>query len=88
MTETEIIAALLDYVVHANPTVGARESIPLDQSLFTLGILDSFGVIEMVGFVETKWGIKIFDAEITDETFGGINKMAKLISKKLGSDGQ
>jgi len=86
MNQADIVATLLEYIVHANPTVGTKDAIPLDQSLFTLGILDSFGVIEMVGFVEKRWAIRILDSEITDERFGGINKMAKLILEKLASD--
>ena len=86
MNQTDIISTLLDYVFEANPTAETKEAIPLDQSLFTLGILDSFGVIEMVGFVEKRWNIRILDSEITDDKFGGINKMAKLIVEKIGAD--
>ena len=85
MNQNEVIETLVDYVLHASPTAGPRDSIPLDQSLFTLGILDSFGVIEMVDFIEKRWAIKIYDSEITEEKFGGIHKMAKLISEKLAA---
>jgi len=86
MNHSQIVSQLLNYVVDASPSAGSSEKIPLDQSLFALGILDSFGVVEMVDFIERKWAIKILDSEINEEKFGGINKMASLISEKLESD--
>ena len=58
------------------------DAIPRDQSLLELGILDSYGVIELVEFLEAEWSISIADEEITKEKMGSINKMATLIAEK------
>ena len=48
-----------------------------------LGYLDSFGIIELVTFLEKKYKISILDEELTKEIFGSINKMANLVLKKI-----
>lgn len=59
-----------------------QNNLPRDQSLIELGILDSFGVIELVEFLEENWEIHIQDEDITRERMGSINKMAQLVAEK------
>jgi acyl carrier protein len=83
MKQEEIAAILLKYIRESNPVAADMAEIPVNESLYELGVLDSFGVIETVDFIEKRWSIKILDSEITKEKFGGINKMAALVSEKL-----
>lgn len=83
LTHEEIVSAILDYLQEASPAAVERSKIPLGESLYQIGILDSFGVVEMVDFIEKKWAIRILDAEITLEKFGSIDKMAGLIREKI-----
>ena len=83
MNHELIVAEILKYLRESNPVAAERGELPLDESLYELGILDSFGVVETVDFIEKKWSIRILDAEITVEKFGSINKMARLVSEKI-----
>jgi acyl carrier protein len=83
MPRQVIVDTLTDYIRKAVPSLPSDQVIPLDTSLYEVGILDSFGVVELVDFVETHWRIKIHDSELTQEKFGGINKMTNLIEAKL-----
>ena len=83
MVNEQIVAELLEYIYDANPVAEASRPLPLNESLYELGILDSFAVIELVEHIQDHWEIKILDSEITHEKFGGINKMAKLVGEKL-----
>ena len=56
-----------------------RETLPRDESLLELEVLDSAGVIEFVVFAEATWGIEISDDDITKERMGSLNKMAALV---------
>lgn len=85
MKEEEIALAIKEYVLKNNPGARSHEPIPLDTSLLELGILDSFGIVELIAFIENNWSIRIFDSEITKEKFGGINKMAKLVGEKISN---
>lgn len=80
---SEIVDTIIDYLKKGNPIYNELQVIPLDQSLVELGYMDSFGVIDMVTFLEGNYSITINDDEITKEKFGSINKMAKLVEKKI-----
>lgn len=82
MKKEEIIQQLKKHILESYPSA-KKEDLPLDQSLYDLGILDSFGIVELVQFIESHWAIRIEDREITPEKFGGILKMAALIEVKL-----
>jgi acyl carrier protein len=83
MTHEQIVAELLKFVVDNNPVARQRQPLPLDVSLMEIGVLDSFGVIELVSLIEKRWSIKIYDSELTKEKFGGVDKMARLVKEKL-----
>ncbi len=83
MSHDEIVDTLLQYIYDSNPMAEDAKPLPLDKSLYDLGILDSFAVVELVSFIEKHWEIRILDSELTKEKFGGVDKMARLISEKL-----
>lgn len=78
-----ILKDLIDYLKKGNPLIRNRKNIPLDKSLLELGLIDSFGVIEIITYLEKKYKIRINDNEITKEKFGSLNKMSKLVSEKI-----
>jgi acyl carrier protein len=82
MTKNEIKKNLLIFLKKGNPTIKNLKKIPENKSLVELGYMDSFGVIEVVGYFEKKYSIKIDDNEITKEKFGSINKMINLVYEK------
>jgi acyl carrier protein len=78
-----ITQALVD---HLQSSMGVSKSthIPLDESLLAAGIIDSFAIIELAEFIESKWKIKIEDSEFIGMNFGSLHKMAAFIlSKKV-----
>ena len=79
--QEKIISGILDFLKLGNPSI-KKKKIPLNKSLMELGYLDSFGIIELVTYLEKKYDIKIEDNEITLEIFGSIEKMADLGNKK------
>ena len=78
-----ILKDLIDYLKKGNPLIRNRKNIPLDKSLLELGLIDSFGVIEIITYLEKKYKIRINDNEITKEKFDSLNKMSKLVSEKI-----
>tara|TARA_B100001027_G_C15968837_1_gene198871 strand:+ start:106 stop:378 length:273 start_codon:yes stop_codon:yes gene_type:complete len=82
LSEKEVVNEILNFLMLGNPSL-KKQKIPLDKSLMELGYLDSFGIIELVTFLEKKFKVTIEDKEITKEIFGSINKMSKLVVKKI-----
>jgi acyl carrier protein len=77
----EITAVLVDYVVSHHPSRFSADTLPRDESLVELQVLDSTGVIEFIAFAEETWGIAISDEDITSERMGSLNKMAILVQQ-------
>lgn len=55
-----------------------------DESLVAKGVVDSYGIIEVVSFMEERWNIKIQDNEVTRQNIGSLNKMADFVIHKKG----
>lgn len=86
MNNKVIIDDLLNYLKSGNPLLKNKKKIPLNKSLLELGLIDSFGVIEIISYLEKKYKIQIDDSEITKEKFGSIEKMAKLVLNKIKNE--
>jgi acyl carrier protein len=54
-----------------------------NDSLLENGIIDSTGVLEIVTFLEEKFGIQVEDEEIIPEYFDSINNLDNYLNKKL-----
>ncbi|MBZ0155098.1 MAG: acyl carrier protein [Alphaproteobacteria bacterium] len=56
-----------------------------DVSFLEKGIIDSTGVLELVSFVETRYGIPVLDEELIPENFDSVNKLFRFIMTKRDS---
>jgi len=83
ITSKEIEKDLIRYLKNGNPILDKMKDVPLNESLVELGYIDSFGVIDLVTYLENKWKVKIENAEITKEKFGSISKIINLVYSKL-----
>jgi acyl carrier protein len=79
----EITAAMVDYIVTQHPSKFSADTLPRDESLLELEVLDSAGVVEFIAFAEDTWGIAISDEDITSERMGSLNRMAALVQEYL-----
>lgn len=58
------------------------EELTDSDSLLDKGIIDSTGVLELVGFLEENYHIQIEDEELVPENLDSINNLVKFIQKK------
>jgi acyl carrier protein len=79
--QAEITSMLVDYILSHHPSKFTAETLPRDESLLELEVLDSAGVIEFIVFAESTWEIEISDEDITKERMGSLNKMAALVQQ-------
>ncbi len=54
-----------------------------DASFLEEGIVDSLGIMELVLFIEEKFGVKVKDEEITPDNFDSVNKLANFIQCQI-----
>lgn len=58
-----------------------------DESLLEKGIIDSTGVLELVGFLESRFGIRVQDGEIIPENLDSIRSLTRFIERSTGAPG-
>jgi acyl carrier protein len=78
----EIIEALKEGICQINVTVD-KKIIPADKGLIESGILDSYGFIEFVTYIEKNYNIELQDDEINNKNFADLNTIAAFIQTKL-----
>lgn len=54
-----------------------------DESLLGRGIIDSTGVLEVVGFLETEFGIEVADEEMLPENLDSVRQLVEYVGRKL-----
>lgn len=59
------------------------EKLKIDTSFQEHGIIDSLGFVELIGFVEKKFGIQIKDDELIPENFDSLQKITQFVESKL-----
>ena len=52
------------------------------SSLLELGVVDSTGVLEIMGFLENSFGVVVEDDEIVPENLDSIERIAAFVERK------
>ena len=62
----------------------ARAPLPedADASLFELGVLDSFGLMDAVARLEEAFGVKVPDADLTPRRFETVAKIERYFASR------
>jgi methoxymalonate biosynthesis acyl carrier protein len=61
---------------------GGRD-IPEDEPIIENGVLTSLQTVELVMFLEDRFGIMVEDEELDEENFGSVNAIAGLVAGKI-----
>ena len=54
------------------------------DSFLETGVVDSTGILELVGFVEERYGIEVDDEDLLPENFDSISSLSAYIARKMG----
>ena len=77
----DVLETVRAYIVE-NFLFGDDSRISPDTDFIENGILDSTGVLELVGFLEEKFGIHVEDDEVVPDNMNSLEKISRYISKK------
>ncbi len=75
---SEVQDKLLDFI-SANFRI-ARDKIDPEASLVDQGVIDSFGFVEIVAFLEETFDIEIADEDINADHFGSVKRIVELVA--------
>lgn len=73
---------LLQYISE-NFTGNSTNSVDAETSLFQGQVLDSLNLVELITFVETRFGIKVAPSEVSIDNLDTVNRIAGFIDRKL-----
>jgi acyl carrier protein len=76
----EIRNFIVDNFLFGDTTVPLGE----DDSLLQKGLIDSTGILEVVQFIEEKFGIAVEDDELVPENLDSISAIARYVMRKQG----
>ena len=82
-TELDLISEIKDYICGTMLIGLSDQSIEPDESLVQRGVVDSTGVLELVEFLQSRYGIVVKDDEITTDNLDSLNSIAGYVQRKL-----
>lgn len=73
---------LLKYISD-NFTGNGTDAVDAETSLFQGQVLDSLNLVELITFVESRFGIKVSPSEVSIDNLDTVNRIAGFIERKL-----
>lgn len=58
-----------------------------DDSLIENGVIDSTGVLQLIGFLEEEFKVQVGDDEVIPQNLDSINRLAEFVQTKWKSNG-
>lgn len=78
MIENAIRQFITDELDHKGSNPGLTDDYPLLER----GVLDSLGLFQLVGYLESEFGVEVEDEELVPQHFGTIRDIAQLVQSK------
>jgi len=81
MTANHLNTKIREFILEKFPLARKRQLQDTDALLET-GILDSLGVLDLVGYVEQTFSIVVGDEELVPENFQSVDTLASYVQRK------
>ena len=81
----EIKATVRQFILHNYLRGAQSQSLQDTTPLITTGIIDSIGVIDLLNFLESQFGIEFMPAEIDRYHLDTVEQIHRIIREKLES---
>lgn len=85
MTRDDIIRTVKDYILATFLPGEDPKALTEETQLITGGILDSLATLELVSFLEQKYGIELQAHEVDAANLGTLASIATLVQAKAGA---
>ena len=82
MESTAIKGKIKGYILENFLYGGSSDQIADDDSFLEKGSIDSTGILELVGFVEETFAVKVADEDLVPENMDSINRLGEFILSK------
>ena len=76
LTETELI----QYLIENHDLM--EDEATADAKLFSTGLVDSFGLVDLIEFIEQQSGIEVDAADVTLDNFDSVERMLAYVQQR------
>ena len=76
------VQPLKDYLL--TNIIRDKRNISNDEPLFSNGLVDSFGILDLIFFIKEQYNTNMEDFEIADNNIDTLDELASYIEKKAG----
>ncbi len=80
---TDITKIVRNFVVDTF-LFGEEDKLKEDTSFIESGIIDSTGILELVAFLEERFGLRFADEELIPENLDSISNVVRFLQNKMG----
>ena len=77
--------AVREFLTENFPLSGDSAGLAAEESLIGAGVIDSTGVLEVIGFIEEQYEIQIADEEVLPENLDSIASIGRFVAGKLSA---
>jgi acyl carrier protein len=70
--------------IETNFYIADKSQLLDETSLLEKGMVDSTGIMEVVAFLESEFGVQVDDTEILPENLDSIARIAAFVARKKG----
>ena len=81
MPTDQLIEKIRGFIVAQFPTARGR-SLGADERLLQNGVLDSMGVLNLVGYLEEEFSIEVADEDLVPENFETLHRLGAFVEGK------
>jgi len=82
MTRAQIEAQIRPFVVERFMFGQGADTLANDASFLESGLIDSTGVLELIMFLEDRFGIRVADEEMLPENLDTVSAIATYVRRK------
>lgn len=85
-SQSNIAIALEQFIREIAQITEGDSEFTRTAHLFDAGYIDSLGVVSLMEFIETRFGIELREDDLFDERFATIEGMSGVIADRLSSE--
>ena len=85
MSETDVLERTKRFVIDNFLYMRRNKELGDDDSLLRNGIVTSLGVMELVDWIESTYGVQVEPSEITEQNFDSARSIARFVLSKTAA---
>jgi acyl carrier protein len=81
MTHEDISTEVVKFI-RQNFLFDENHELGQEQSLLGSGVVDSTGILELIGYLEDTYSLKFKDSELVADNFDSVKRIAEFVQRK------